>query len=215
MAGPEDESTSLDLPLQPTQTPEEYDIPLVMQQLPTNILPSNGDILAYYNSKKRPGVSMDVLSKSIAEEVIATWKKASIPTMDLLNVKNDVIKKVIQRGMKKKSKISQTRNNIHGYLNSPADCCIISKCRHFLKAKNKEDIDPNFCNCLPKNRIPASRIPFFKNQLFDRKTKELIKISDLPTENVDEDNIKKNGMLSGLMKTYNFGQFSFLFVFLD
>ena len=68
------------------------------------------------------------------------------------------------------------------------DCFIISKCRHFLKTVESE-FDPNSCTCLPKDRIPLSRIPFFKSQLFDRKTKELIKISDLPIENVDEDDL--------------------------
>ena len=54
----------------------------------------------------------------------------------------------------------------------------------------KSDFDANVCNCLPNNRIPLSRISFFKSQLFDRETKELIKISDLPIEDTIENMVE-------------------------
>ena len=86
LGGPDEDKIPLSLP-------EEKNTPLILQQLPTDVLPSNGDILGYYKFKKHPGISQDTTYKIIAEEVIAIWKKANIPTMDFLTVKKDIIKK--------------------------------------------------------------------------------------------------------------------------
>ena len=112
--------------------------------------------------------------------------------MDFLTVKKDIIKKVIERGKKKVSKKTQNRAHGQGFRNSPEDCCIISSCRHFLKAKVKSDINLDFCDCRPGIKIPASRIPFFQSQLFDRGTQNIINIIDLPPiEDSIEGNIYK------------------------
>ena len=80
------------------------------------------------------------------------------------------------------------------FLSGLEDCCIISKCRHFLQAKSKIEVDPNICDCQPRDKIPLSRIEFFKSNLFDRMGK-VMTISDLSPltdqENVFEDDISQ------------------------
>ena len=111
--------------------------------------------------------------------MIAIWRSANISTLDLQDVYIK-LKKIIERGSKKVSQKSMKRSLSQGYLNKPEDCCVIARCRHFLKAKSKVEIDLNECDCKVGDKIPDSRIEFFKSNLFDRMDK-VMTIADLPT----------------------------------
>ena len=100
--------------------------------------------------------------------------------MALLYVKKDIVKKLIEKGTKKPKSNKSKKKDCKGFLNGPDDCCIISKCRHFLRATEKSDINLDLCNCKPEDKIPLSRISFFQSQLFDRGLDEIMKINDLP-----------------------------------
>ena len=116
--------------------------------------------------------------------MIAIWRSANISTLDLQDVYIK-LKKIIERGSKKVSQKTMKRSLSQGYLNKPEDCCVIARCRHFLKAKSKTEIDPNDCDCKDGDKIPDSRMEFFKSNLFDRMD-EIMTIVDLPQiPNVD------------------------------
>ena len=78
------------------------------------------------------------------------------------------------------------------FLSGLEDCCIISKCRHFLQAKSKIEVDPNICDCQPGDKIPSSRIEFFKSNLFDRKEGGVMTIADLSPLPPDEENVSED-----------------------
>ena len=56
--------------------------------------------------------------------------------------------------------------------------------------------DINFCQCQQTHQIPASRISFFKSNLFHRKTNTLTTIQNLPGLTEEEISINAENVLS-------------------
>ena len=111
-----------------------------LQSLPKTILPSNSDVVEYYLFKKETtNASNSMLIKDISEELIDIYKSIHIPSLELKNVKV-IIQRLVDRSSKKTSKKSIKNSNVQGFLNGPDDCCIITKCRCFLKTKSKDEI---------------------------------------------------------------------------
>ena len=75
----------------------------------------------------------------MTQEIFNIWKSAHIPTIDFGYIKKEVIK-VIKRGTKPVSKKTQKTSPGQGYHIGLKNCFIISKCRCFTKAQNKNDI---------------------------------------------------------------------------
>ena len=68
---------------------------LAISELPSNILPSNADIVGYYKFKKIVSKNtINTLKNEIAEELIEIWSTTGIPTQKSDYVKRD-IKKLI------------------------------------------------------------------------------------------------------------------------
>ena len=81
----------------PTKSPDvdETSSTQIVSELPSSILPSNADILAYYKFKKvGSNASINTIGNEIAEELIGIWTRIGIPTQNLDYVKKDV-KKII------------------------------------------------------------------------------------------------------------------------
>ena len=54
--------------------------------------------------------------------------------------------------------------------------------------------DADSCHCEPEHKIPNSRLPFFRSNLFDRGSDNLMKIDDLPEIIThDDDTDDENG----------------------
>ena len=122
-------------------------------------------MIEYYILKKDSGKNIDIISSELANELIGIWKSTDIPTLKK-NFAKKHIKNLIVRNRTKKSRKSMKRANCQGFLNTPKDVCIISKCRCFTKAKTKNEITIENCNCKIGNKIPPEKVSFFKNNLF-------------------------------------------------
>ena len=133
--------------------------------LPNNLLPTNEDVIEYYSLKKGPGKTIDIISSELASELIGIWKGTAIPTLEKNHVKKQ-IKILIMRNRTKKSRKFMKKSICKGFLNTPKDVCIISKCRCFIKAKTKNEITTENCNCKIEDKIPSEKMTFFKNNLF-------------------------------------------------
>ena len=83
--------------------------------------------------------SKDVLANEISNEIINVWNSAGIPTLELSYVTKNIIKRLIERNTKYISKKTQKKSVTLGH-SQPKDCCIISRCRCFVRAKREEDI---------------------------------------------------------------------------
>lgn len=159
-----------EIPEQTEDSINEIIEPKIPQELPTHILPSNEDIILSYKLKRQsfPREKIETLAGEIAEELISIWKSARIPTLATSRVKIDITNIIKRDTGNKLSKKAMKKSSIQGFHKDPNDCCIISSCRHFIKAKEKTDINLDFCDCKEENKIPPSRLSFFQSNMFDR-----------------------------------------------
>ena len=134
--------------------------------LPNNLLPTNEDVIEYYSLKKGSGKTIESISNELAKELIGIWKGTAIPTLEEKNVKNRIKNLIMRNRGNKKSRKSMKRASCQGFLNTPKDVCIISKCRCFIRAKTKNEITNENCNCKIEDKIPSEKMTFFKNNLF-------------------------------------------------
>ena len=161
--------------------PVQSEEPKVPCPLPDHILPSHEDVLLCYKYKRQSSNStMDALAGEIAEEIQTIWNVAGIPTLDHKRLKVDITK-IIKKGTGNKLSKKTIKASIsRGFHNSPKNCFIASICRHFIKAKNKNDVIIDLCDCPEENKIPLSRFTFFQSNLFDRDSEGMLTTLDLP-----------------------------------
>ena len=73
-------------------TPKAESPILVISELPSSILPSNGNIVQYYRFiiSTSSGSTIDTISHQIALEVEEIWKTAHIPTFEFKYIKKQI-----------------------------------------------------------------------------------------------------------------------------
>ena len=131
--------------------------------LPTNVLPTNGQVGKYFlYCKQRPkGANVDTL-KMVTDEIIKVWQTASIPTIQ----KQSIYKRVAQfinRGSQLCRSGSSTRNQIQ-FSSTFGKLFDVCSCSCKITSTPRLDEVTVLCKCAKEEKVPQRELRFLQDQ---------------------------------------------------
>jgi hypothetical protein len=135
-------------------------------KLPTNVLPTIGQVVRYFvYLKDKPKSGNQAVVQNIADNVMKIWQVASIPTVQRRTVINRINKIITTGSELSRSKTSKLK--ITKFINSFSQLLDICSCTCQLTVNT--DLSDATCICPKTNKVPQRELKFLHDQRTSRK----------------------------------------------